>query len=88
MSWIVRTPPNTPPPSGETKRDYETDPRPFSEIAKAWAKDIRATRAQAAESLGVSIHTYNRWCDGSRVPDLETATRRLMTYIARDTRHD
>lgn len=64
--------------------DYGADPRPFSEVAKAWPKDVRATRAQAAGLLGVSIHAYNRWCDGSRVPDLEIAIRRLMTYIARE----
>lgn len=66
--------------------DYEADPRPFAEVAKAWTKDVRATRARAAGLLGVSTVTYNRWCDGSRRPDLEVTVRKLMTYIVQHSR--
>lgn len=62
--------------------DYETDPRPFAEIAKAWPKDRGWTRNQAAAELRVPRTTYDGWCAG-RPAMYEAALRRLMTLIGR-----
>lgn len=66
--------------------DWEADPRPFSEIAKAWPKIHEKTRAWAAAELRASTETYDKWCDGRRTPTPEGTVRRLMTLIDRQHR--
>lgn len=59
-----------------TAHNWETDPRPLSEILKAWRPEM--TRAQKADALRIPLNTFNRMCDG-RPADREETIRRLMT---------
>ncbi len=62
--------------------DWETDPRPLSEVLKSWHSRPGWSRERAASELRVPRPSYNGWCVG-RIPQHEAMIRRMMTLIDR-----
>lgn len=65
--------------------DWETDPRPITELLPAWETAHGWSGAEAARQLRVPYLTYRDWRTGRRRPSPEGPIRRLMT-LAEDRR--
>lgn len=60
--------------------NWEQYPHPFHRCLDDWQQHHGWKRQQAADELGVSLDTYNLWCD-AEAPDHQKSFRRLMTFI-------
>lgn len=68
-----------PAPAGE-RVDWESDPRPFGELLKAWHAARGLSRDEAAAELRVPRASYDSWCSG-RACEREASLRRLMMLL-------